>query len=133
MQNPGDVLKTLKDTNTDAYADVTIHVGINDCATKFLVDKIADNIREISNHAKRVSRSGCVTFSSITPRIDNVAAAEKGITLNEQMKAIAEETGCLFVNNQDNFLCRMVIWMRSSCRSMGYTYLSSELNVSSAT
>ena len=102
----GDVLKTLKDTNTDAYADVTIHVGTNDCATKFPVDKIADNIREISNHAKRVSRSGCVTFSSITPRIDNAAAAEKGITVNERMKAIAEETGCLFVNNQDNFLCR---------------------------
>ena len=102
----GDVLKTLKDTNTDAYADVTIHVGTNDCATKFPVDKIADNIREISNHAKRFSRSGWVTFSSITPRIDNVAAAEKSDTLNEQMQAIAKETGCLFVNNQDNFLCR---------------------------
>ena len=102
----GDVLKTLKDTNNDAYADVTIHVGTNDCSTKFPVDKITDNIREISNQAKRVSRSGCVTFSSITPRIDNVAAAEKSITVNEHMKSIAEETGCLFVNNQDNFLCR---------------------------
>ena len=51
----GDVLKTLKDTNTDAYADVTIHVGTNDCSTKFPVDKIADNIKEISNQAKRVS------------------------------------------------------------------------------
>ena len=102
----GDVFKTLRDTNTDAYADVTIHVGTNDCSTKFPVDKIADNIREISNQAKRVSRSGCVTFSSITPRIDNVAAAEKSIRVNELMKSIAEETGCLFVNNQDNFLCR---------------------------
>ena len=66
-------------TITNANADVTIHVGTNDCSTKFPVDKIADNIREISNQAKRVSRSGCVTFSSITPRIDNVAAAENDI------------------------------------------------------
>ena len=102
----GDVLKTVKDTNTDAYIDVTIHVGTNDCSTKFPVDKIADNIREISNQAKRVSRSGCVTFNSITPRIDNVAAAERSITVNELMKSIAEETGCLFVNNQDDFLSR---------------------------
>ena len=102
----GDVLKILKDTNTEAYADVTIHVGTNNCATKFSVDKIANNIREISNQAKRVSRSGCVTFSSITPRIDNPAAAEKGLAVNEQMQSIAEETGCLFVSNQDNFLCR---------------------------
>ena len=40
------------------------------------------------------------------PRIDNPAAAEKGLAVNEQMKSIAEETGCLFVSNQDNFLCR---------------------------
>ena len=102
----GDVLKILKETNTDAYADVTIHVGTNDCATKFPVEKIADNISELSDQAKRVSRSGCVAFSSITPRIDNVAAAEKGLVVNEKMKSIAGETGCLFVNNQDNFLCR---------------------------
>ena len=56
---------------TDSYGDVIIHVGTNDCATKCPTDKIFNNFRDISVHAKRVSCTGTVKFSSITPRVDN--------------------------------------------------------------
>ena len=67
----GNVLKSLKEMDTDSYADFIIHVGTNDCATKCPTDKIFNNFHDISVLAKRVSRTGIMKFSSITPRFDN--------------------------------------------------------------
>ena len=102
----GDVLKSLKEMDTDSYGDVIIHVGTNDCATKCPTDKIFNNFRDISVHAKRVSRTGTVKFSSITPRVDNPVAAARGVEVNDGIRRIAEECECIFVCHQDNFLCR---------------------------
>ena len=75
----GYVLKSLKEMDTDSYGDVTIYFGTNDCATKCPTDKIFSNFRDLSVHAKRVSRTVIVKFSSITPRVDNPVAAARGI------------------------------------------------------
>ena len=83
----------------DSYGDVLVHVGTNDCLTKFPVEKICENLKDIVTQAKRVSRTGCVTLSSITPRTDNPSAAAKGSKVNEGMKRVAEETLCVFVDN----------------------------------
>ena len=102
----GDVLKSLKEMDTDSYGDVIIHVGTNDCATKCLTDKIFNNFRDISVNANRVSRTGTVKFSSITPRVDNPVAAARGVEVNDGIRRIAEECECIFVCHQDNFLWR---------------------------
>ena len=102
----GDILKCLKEMKDSSYGDVIVHVGTNDCSTKFPVEKICENLTNIVTQAKRVSRTGCVTLSSITPRIDNPSAAAKSGEVNDGMKRVAEESGCVFANNQDNFLCR---------------------------
>ena len=88
------------------HDDIKIHVGTNDCSAKFPADKIASNISAIVTEAKRVSSTGHITFSSITPRVDNLAAAEKSIIVNEKIRDIATSNGCIFVFNQDNFLCK---------------------------
>ena len=90
----------------NSYEDITIHVGTNDCTTRYPVDKICANLKEMATHAKRVSKTGHVSFSSITPRVDNLSAAAKGAEVNEGMKRVAEESGCQYICNQDNFLCR---------------------------
>ena len=102
----GDILQSLRKMKTDTFGDVMIHVGTNDCCTKFPTQKIGNNICDIVSQAKRVSTTGHVTLSSITPRSDNKNAADKGDTVNTVMESIAGESGCLFVNHHDNFLCR---------------------------
>ena len=102
----GNVLKSLKEMDTDSYADFIIHVGTNDCATKCPTDKIFNNFHDISVLAKRVSRTGIMKFSSITPRFDNLVAAARGVEVNDGIRRIAEEGECVFVCHQDNFLCR---------------------------
>ena len=74
----GDILKMLKEMKPNSYGDITIHV----------------------------SKTGHVSFSSITPRVDDLSAAAKGAEVNEGMKRVAEESGCQYICNQDNFLCR---------------------------
>ena len=90
----------------NAHADIKIHIGTNVCSTKFPIDKIASNINAIVTEAKRVSSTGHITFSSITPRVDNLVAAEKSNAVIEKMRNIATSNGCVFVSNQDNFLCK---------------------------
>ena len=102
----GDTLQTLRKMKNNTFGDIIVHVGTNDCSTKFPRDKISDNIRSIVSEAKRVTKSGHITLSSITPSTDNEAAATKGEGINHDIKAIADENGCLFVCHQDNFLCR---------------------------
>ena len=102
----GDTLQTLRKMKNNTFGDIIVHVGTNDCSTKFPRDKISDNIRSIVSEAKRVTKSGHITLSSITPRTDNEAAATKGEGINHDIKAIADENGCVFVCHQDNFLCR---------------------------
>ena len=102
----GDISKSLKEMKEDSYGDVLVQVGTNDCSTKFPVEKICENLKDIATQAKRVSRTGYVTLSSITLRTDNPSAAAKGSEVNEGMKRVAKESGCVLVDNQDNFLCR---------------------------
>ena len=102
----GDILKVLKEMKPNSYEDITIHVGTNDCTTRYPVDKICANFKEMATQAKRVSKTGHVSFSSITPRVDDLSAAAKGAEVNEGMKRLAEESGCQYICNQDNFLCR---------------------------
>ena len=102
----GDVLKSLKEIHIDSYGDVIIHVCTNDCATKCPTDKILNNFCDISVHAKCVSRTGTVKFSSITPCVDNPVAAARGVEVNDGIRQIAEVCKCIFVCHRDNFLCR---------------------------
>ena len=102
----GDILKSLKEMKEYSYVDLLVHVGTNDCSTKFPVEKLCENLKDIATQAKRVARTGYVTLSSITPRTDNQSAAAKGSEVKEEMKRVAKESGCVFVDNQDNFLCR---------------------------
>ena len=60
----------------------------------------------IVSQAKQVSTTGHATISGITPRSDHKDAAEKGETVNTVIESVAGESGCLFMNHQDNFLCR---------------------------
>ena len=83
----------------DSYVDVLVHVGTNDCSTKFPVEKICENLKDIATQAKRVSRTGYVTLSSITPSTDNQSAPAKGSEVKEEMKRVAKESGCVFVDN----------------------------------
>ena len=62
---------------TDSYAEVIIHVGTNDCATKFPCDKIISNVCDIIAEAKHVSISEKVIFSRLCPRFDNQNALDK--------------------------------------------------------
>ena len=55
--------------------------------------------------AKRVSKTVHVSLSSITPNMDDLSAAAKGAEVNEGMKCVAEESGCQYICNYDNFLC----------------------------
>ena len=57
--------------NADSYADVTIHVSTDDYATKYPVEKICDNFKEIAIWAKCMSQTGYESFNSITPCVDN--------------------------------------------------------------
>ena len=102
----GDILKILKEMKPNSYEDITIHVGTNDCTTRYPVDKICANFKEMATQAKRVSKTGHVSFSSITLSVDDLSAAAKGAEVNEGMKRVAEESGCQYICNQDNFLCR---------------------------
>ena len=40
----GDILQSLRKMKTDSFGDVILHVGTNDCSTKFPVEKIGNNI-----------------------------------------------------------------------------------------
>ena len=66
--------------------------------------RIGNDICDIVSQAKRVSTTGHV--SGITPRSGHKDAAEKGKTVNTVIESVAGESGCLFMNHQDNFLCR---------------------------
>ena len=61
----GDILGILKGIEPGQYADIAIHVGTNDCATRFPEDKIIQNYTQIISRAKALSSSGHVTISSI--------------------------------------------------------------------
>lgn len=101
-----DVTKTLKHMKDSSVADVMIHIGTNDCATKFPIDKIAANITTMISHAKRVSATGHVTFSSICPRMDNATAAAKAVQVNQEMKQLAEGAGCVYLCHDGTFFCQ---------------------------
>ena len=60
----------------------------------------------MATQAKRVSKTGHASFSSITARVDDLSAAAKGAEVNEGMTRVAEESGCQYICNHDNFLCR---------------------------
>ena len=59
----------------------------------------------MATQAKRVSKTVHVSLSSITPHVDDLSAAAKGAEVNEGMKRVAEESGCRYICNHDNFLC----------------------------
>ena len=86
----GDTQQTLCKMKNNTFGDIIMHVGTKNCSTKFPRDKISDNIRSIVSEAKRVTKSGHITLSSITPRTDNEAAATKGGGINHDIKAIMD-------------------------------------------
>ena len=102
----GDILNTLKRTKRGAYSDIIIHVGTNDTATKFPKEKFVENITNIIDQAKEKSASGHVVMSSICPRTDNSSAASKGSDINETIKPIVGDKGCVFVDHSESFLTK---------------------------
>ena len=93
----GYTLQTLRELKNNTFGNIIVHVGINDCSTKFPRDRICDTICSILSEAKRVTKWGHITLSSITPRTDNEAAATKGDGINHDIEAIVDENGCVFV------------------------------------
>ena len=64
----GDILQAVRKMMSDSSADIFVHVSTKDCATKFPEEKISSNLHAIADEAKRVSATGHVSLSSITPR-----------------------------------------------------------------
>ena len=101
-----DILSMLKKVKPNAYADITIHVGTNDTATKYPETKIAENVSSILDVAKDKSLTGNVTLSGICPRKDNDSAADKGKNINATMASLASDKGCTFIDHMDTFVSR---------------------------
>ena len=102
----GHIKNLLQNMSKDSFGDVLVHVGTNDCSTKFPLDNIMDNMTAIVDLAKHVSATGHITLSSACPRTDKPAAAEKGRTFNEKLQQLAADTGCVYVSHADNFTCK---------------------------
>ena len=99
----GNIRQTLAKTKTDSHGDIFVHVGTNDCSTKFPVDKIKHNVRNIILESKRVSVTGCITLSAVCPRYDNLDAAAKSKEVNECIESLAVEEGCTYISHDNHF------------------------------
>ena len=100
-----DILKMINNMKTGDYADITIHVGSNDWATKKPIPEIAENYDKIIEAAKRVSSTGHVTLSGICPRTDDNEAACRGKEFNARVQELVEVRGCVRVEHDGRFLC----------------------------
>ena len=102
----GHIKNLLAKMDEHSYGDIIVHVGTNDCSTKYPLENIMDNMAAIVDLAKHVSVTGHVTLSGACPRTDKPPAADKGVLFNEKVKQLAEDTGCVYVPHTDNFTCK---------------------------
>ena len=100
----GDLVKIMADMPDNSYGDVIIHVGTNDCSTRYPIDKIVNNFNLLITHGKRVSSTGHITISEICPRADDLKANDKIIELGPLIKVLCADSGCVYAENKNTFL-----------------------------
>ena len=98
------VISTLRDMEDHSYACVTLIIGGNDCNPSTPEDEIITGYHALINEATRVADDK-VRICSICPRIDPVRDA-KIQAVNAQLKQIAANVECTFIDNDDNFRLR---------------------------
>ena len=98
--------KSLKKINPrkDKVANLYIVCGTNDCATKKPCEKIVEDCTTILQLAKE--RATNVYLSSVMPRIDEKADAQKIETLNQLLMTTCNDLDIDFINNDQNFRYR---------------------------
>ena len=94
----------LKDTDIKHYETIMVHVGTNDCSSDAEQKDATKEFKTMVEYIKTENPTTKIIISSVCPRADNADNNQRGRRLNDDLKSLARDELCSYVDNDGNFL-----------------------------
>lgn len=85
------------------YGTIIIHAGTNDCTSDSQQSEAAQEYESMIKDIQNTAPNTAIVISTVCPRSDDIKHEPRVDRMNSDIKQIAEDRGCIIVDNDLNF------------------------------